>query len=296
MATPMLIECNHCGAPLDVKPNARTTKCTYCDTTTQIKSSRTVAFETPPGWAPPPQWTPPANFAADSAKALAYHATTAVSRIVKTVILLAILGAVLPMVISVLLATVETKRQEPNMLKVLSAAESAIQQATKQVSAARHAAAAARGEALLESGAATRLIGSYEDALGKPVRARRLVIHPSFAELVAQDPQKPQNLDSYTYRGATVGDKEAYRLTTEKGKLEQVLFDLHEVSGLTRLSELMDQTLTTLGYEDGKVSHVIVERNVPFSKGVVIRVYARSDRDSGRIDFNGDGTVQRVFK
>src|SRR5690606_30390840 len=70
----MIIECGHCGAPLDVKANERVNKCRYCGTSNQVKSQRTIAFDTPEGWRPPPQWTPPAHFAANSQQVLTYRA------------------------------------------------------------------------------------------------------------------------------------------------------------------------------------------------------------------------------
>jgi LSD1 subclass zinc finger protein len=62
----MLVECQHCGAPLDVRPGAETSKCRYCGTTTKISSTRTIAPQTPSDWRPPPRWRPPAHMPADS--------------------------------------------------------------------------------------------------------------------------------------------------------------------------------------------------------------------------------------
>ena len=77
----MLIECDHCGAPLDVKEGARTSKCRYCGKTSQIKGLRTVALETPKDWQPPKTWTPPDHMPAPHAP-LAYHAPAAARKVV----------------------------------------------------------------------------------------------------------------------------------------------------------------------------------------------------------------------
>lgn len=58
---------------------------------------------------------------------------------------------------------------------------------------------------------------------------------------------------------------------------------------------LVERTPTDLGIEGGKVSHVIVEKNLPFSPDLVIRVYVSTDRRSGRIDYFADGRVLRAF-
>lgn len=62
----MLIECNKCGAPLDVKGTERVVRCRYCGTSTKLRSTRTLAARTPDGWAPPPVWTPPEHVPARS--------------------------------------------------------------------------------------------------------------------------------------------------------------------------------------------------------------------------------------
>ncbi|WP_437785745.1 hypothetical protein [Sorangium sp. So ce1097] len=81
----MLLECRHCGAPLDVRAGERTTRCRYCGTTSATRSLRTVSPETPANWRPPPVWTPPPHVAADPRVSLKYHRANT--------LVLAILGA-----------------------------------------------------------------------------------------------------------------------------------------------------------------------------------------------------------
>ena len=63
----MLVECQQCGAPLDVGNDARLVRCSYCHTTNRVRSMRTLAVQAPPQWQPPPTWTPPAHFGAPAA-------------------------------------------------------------------------------------------------------------------------------------------------------------------------------------------------------------------------------------
>lgn len=58
---------------------------------------------------------------------------------------------------------------------------------------------------------------------------------------------------------------------------------------------LVERTPADLGIEGGQVSHVIVEKNLPFSPDLVIRVYVSTERRSGRIDYFADGRVRRAF-
>lgn len=58
---------------------------------------------------------------------------------------------------------------------------------------------------------------------------------------------------------------------------------------------LVERTPGDLGIDGGRVSHVIVERNIPFSPVLVIRVYVSTERRSGRIDYFADGRPMRAF-
>ncbi len=68
----MIIECGHCGAPLDLAENRAVFRCRYCGTKNERVRARTVADRTPSGYKPPRTWKPPAEFAADSSVELAY--------------------------------------------------------------------------------------------------------------------------------------------------------------------------------------------------------------------------------
>lgn len=88
----MIVECSHCGAPLDVRDGQRFTRCRYCGKTSESRSLRTLEQDTPPGWRPPPVWRPPPHVPADSAVQLSYSAGSAVSGIIVASVLLALIG------------------------------------------------------------------------------------------------------------------------------------------------------------------------------------------------------------
>lgn len=288
----MLIECSYCGAPLDVRPNTRVTKCKYCDCTSQVQATRTVAPETPAGWRPPQQWTPPVQFPADSAKTLVYHAANTVRRIVSLVLTLAFLGVALPVVLW--FVSRQSSSGSTDVTGALQAAEQAVAEA-KQAAEGMGRAATTQ-ENLFEGRAAVDLIGKFSQQLGgKPVRATQLVLYPEYAILQAQDPAKPSHIDRYMYRHGAISDPEPVNVQGLRGKMDDHLVSLNEVA-LDKLPELIAATLRDLAYEEAKVSHVIVESNRPFSKHVVIRVYASGPRESGRIDYTAAGKVLRVYK
>jgi hypothetical protein len=293
----MLIECNHCGAPLDVKTGEGVAKCTYCGTSSQVKALRTVAPVTPEGWKPPAQWTPPPNFAADSAKVLVYHAGTAARGVVRAVMLLVFVLAIVPVIGVAVTAAMVQSQTAPQVKESLSLVNDVLTTARgKLESATALAGASVGGGGFLKDTGPDRVVEHFRQALGGgKVRARRLVIHPSHASIIAQDPQRPDNLDTYTLRGSTVSAPKPERLTVEKGKLEAYLFDLDEVA-FDKIGALAEATVSELAYDQGAVSHVIVERGLPFTKTVVIRIYVSGARDSGRIDYDKTGRVHKVYK
>jgi hypothetical protein len=91
----MIIECKHCGAPLDVVEGANLTRCNYCGRTQRVQSARTQLPQTPPNWNPPPNWIPPAHVPARSVQ-LSYDATKKVG---STILMVVLIGALLPVLI-----------------------------------------------------------------------------------------------------------------------------------------------------------------------------------------------------
>jgi len=89
----MIVECGHCGAPLDVKEGRRYTKCIYCKKTSEARQLRTIEQQTPAGWRPPPVWTPPAHVPANSAVPLRIHNSPNVGPIIGLAVMLSLAGA-----------------------------------------------------------------------------------------------------------------------------------------------------------------------------------------------------------
>ena len=98
----MIVECGHCGAPLDVREGRRYTKCTYCKKTSEARQLRTIEPQTPPGWRPPPVWTPPAHVPANSHVPLRLNPAPIVAPFI-------IMGVVIALTVSGLVAGVAMK-------------------------------------------------------------------------------------------------------------------------------------------------------------------------------------------
>jgi hypothetical protein len=100
LAFRMILECSHCGAPLDVGSASGFTKCNYCGRTSRTRNLKTQHAVTPQGWAPPPQWLPPPQYTVHVVQPMPYRkVSSAVGCIVLATVLipliLVIAGAVL---------------------------------------------------------------------------------------------------------------------------------------------------------------------------------------------------------
>lgn len=68
----MIVQCGHCGAPLDVNETDTIVCCRYRGMKNERARTRTIAERTPADFTPPPKWRPPPEFPADSDKELTY--------------------------------------------------------------------------------------------------------------------------------------------------------------------------------------------------------------------------------
>jgi hypothetical protein len=310
----MVIECAHCGAPLDVKQHDQFVKCAYCAMSNQVRASRTVSFETPPGWRPPAQWLPPPHVAADSAKILTYHAVkgvrtaaSIVTIVVVSIVIAAGLGAV-GVVVAVMRQTSSTTRDVNDAIRT---ADEAIKQAMAEASAAQAEANGALKEglaqvpgagknpgasslSLLTNAGVAQALAAYKRALGvSSLKAMRLTLHETHSSIELQSPKNPAHVDGYSYSNGAVTGPEAKRLSDrEKTKLETFLFD-PEKGPLLKMDSLRQTAISKLAYEQAKITHVIVDRDRGKTE---ILVYCSSPRDSGYVSFDDKGGVVRVAR
>jgi len=87
----MIVECQNCGAPLDVRPQDWFARCQYCGQNQRVKKARTQFNQTPAGWRPPQVWTPPQHFHARSVP-LNYDTGKTVRKTVLIIVLLTTFG------------------------------------------------------------------------------------------------------------------------------------------------------------------------------------------------------------
>jgi hypothetical protein len=75
----MLLECESCGAPLDIKEGVNVIRCHYSGRSAELSKYRKVAPVTPAEFVPPKEWTPPASLPA-SGRPLKYRPRRSAAR------------------------------------------------------------------------------------------------------------------------------------------------------------------------------------------------------------------------
>lgn len=111
----MIIECGHCGAPLNVKENDTLARCCYCGKTQRVRTARTTMQHTPANWQPPPQWVPPPQFSAQSIP-LRFDPSKTVRKVVIIIAVVSIVTGIVPIacVVAVMIGAVASSPSTPS--------------------------------------------------------------------------------------------------------------------------------------------------------------------------------------
>jgi LSD1 subclass zinc finger protein len=91
----VLVECKHCGAPLDVNATASIVRCSYCGANSRVRSMKTLAPHAPSGWAPPQQWQP--TYAAAPLPYLAPPKQTSIRTLVLVIVAIVLVTSLCPL-------------------------------------------------------------------------------------------------------------------------------------------------------------------------------------------------------
>jgi hypothetical protein len=91
----------------------------------------------------------------------------------------------------------------------------------------------------------------------------------------------------YTMSGDTFGEPRPAELRGT-GELETNLFPMRNLA-LERIPELVTAAATQVDPEAGKVTRVLIRRQLPNTDAVRFRVYVDSPRVSGHADFDSNG-------
>jgi hypothetical protein len=127
-----------------------------------------------------------------------------------------------------------------------------------------------------------------------PLRILQVVIYPTYAFAQVQDPNQPTYVDEFPWRDGRVGTSQPVRLFGD-GDLESNLFSSTEVAW-DAIPAAIATAAEQAAIPDGEITHVIVERDLPFKPDIVVRVYVNSPRESAYVEFDSQGNVLEVVK
>lgn len=106
-------------------------------------------------------------------------------------------------------------------------------------------------------------------------------------KLQIEDPRQPGRVLEYEYRKDAVGEPRVVELRGE-GNLDENLFPLQAVRWAS-LPDLLGAAVEKVDPRDGRVTRLLVCRNLPESEEVRVRVYVDSPRRPGHFDANAQG-------
>jgi len=130
-------------------------------------------------------------------------------------------------------------------------------------------------------------ISELQAAVGQPPQALELAIRRERLVLQAQNPKQPSEVLQYVYQDGKVSEPVPVELRGA-GDLEDNLFPLAQVA-LERVPDLCEQARRKVDPAAGRVSHVLVRRNLPESMDVRFRVYVTSPAKDGYLDADRNG-------
>jgi hypothetical protein len=146
---------------------------------------------------------------------------------------------------------------------------------------------------LLTSDQLPAVIAQIATARGAaPLRILSANLYGEYVIVQVQDPNISANVDQYMWRNGTVGTPDPVTLTGD-GDLESNLFSDTEVNWAA-IPGLVATALAQIPIEGATVTHINVERNLPFSADVQIRVFVDGTRGSGFLDADAQGNVLEV--
>ncbi len=142
---------------------------------------------------------------------------------------------------------------------------------------------------LLTAGPLQRGLVALHKKLGKPIKALELLVFPDHLMLQVEDPDKPDQVLQYEYRDGKVSDGIPVELQGS-GKLSDNLFTLDDIK-LDAVPELARQAVQKVDPKNGRVSYMILKRNLPFDMDVQYRVFMKSPLRDGYVDADKSGKL-----
>ncbi|HEY8545832.1 MAG TPA: hypothetical protein VIL36_12320 [Acidimicrobiales bacterium] len=126
---------------------------------------------------------------------------------------------------------------------------------------------------------------------GAPVKVVEIALYTDYAFIDVQVPNEPTHVDEYQWRGGdgVSGPEPQSLLDMEVEELPEKIFDLSEIDP-AKLPSMTEQALAQFPQEGMEVTHVLIDRFLPFDTRVIVRVYVDNERgEGGYVQFTPDG-------
>jgi len=146
-----------------------------------------------------------------------------------------------------------------------------------------------RSPSLLTAGPLQRGLAALHKKLGKPIKALELLVYPDHLMLQVESPKQPDHVLQYEYRDGKVSDGVPVELQGS-GKLSDNLYALDNIQ-LDAVPELARQAVQKVDPKNGRVSYLILKRNLPFDMDVQYRVFVKSPLRDGYVDADKSGKL-----
>jgi len=144
---------------------------------------------------------------------------------------------------------------------------------------------------------ATSIPTKFKEKIGGPTRVLELLVYPGYAHAQIQDPKKKLEANEFEYRGGTVGDSAPIKWIgkepTEKD-LEFQTFDINDVD-FSKVPAMVKEAPAKAEVADGKVTHMILKRPLPFEKEVRWRIYVNGERKDGSVEYDAKGVFKKKY-
>ena len=136
-----------------------------------------------------------------------------------------------------------------------------------------------------------------KQTLCNPCRVMQLSLHPSTGTVKLQDASPPFHADFYVIQGRVLVHPMAIQFSGKQPTADTVrsnTFDIERDIDLTKVKTMIDAAPGHTKFDGGKVTHVIIHRELPFSTALVVLVYVNAPRRSGYVRYSAEGKVLKV--
>jgi hypothetical protein len=275
MARLIPAECPKCGGAVKLDPGKEFVTCEYCQTSSFIQTNRR----------PPTEQVRTQHIPVITIQPMQIVGGL-VRMIISVVMFFVILGA--GIAFAIYSASSQITQVDADVAKdVLDKVSKAMEQAQGQ------AKLMGKSENLFAE--PSKLREELHKSIGPFVKITEMTIYPEYAFLTVQNPKKETELDRYQYRNGLVGSPEPVLLSGAKKKeLPKRVFGFDDVD-FTVIPKIAKDALVALEVESGKVSHIMLDKALPFSKDVLWRVYASGPRGGGYVQYSLQGKRKKVM-